>query len=457
MTQTAPRPASASFFPALRGDLPTIVRAEGIYLYDDEGHAVIDAAGGVGCVTSVGHAVPEVVDAISEQMHAVAFLPWTQFQSKPAVDLATLIASITPGTLNRVGLFNGGSEVTEGAVKLARQYWLAMNRPEKYLVISRWQGFHGMTLGATGFGGHTGRRRKYQPMLMDMPKIPPAYPYRCDDCAAGRLSCADELERMIKWQGPENVACFIAEPIVGATMGATVPPDRYFQRIRQICDKYDVLFIMDEVMTGFGRTGRWFASEHWEVVPDIVTAAKGVSGGYAPLAVLLATDEVVGALEAAGTPFVAGHTFAQNPVVAAAGVAVVSYIQKHGLVAAAAERGLQLLTGLREIVAKHPIAGEARGKGLMLGIELVSEKTTKHPFPVEAGVAHRLAKACIAEGAAIYPGQGGADGLVGDHVLVTPPMTITAAQIDELVAAIDRGLSRVERELADQAVDLTTT
>jgi adenosylmethionine-8-amino-7-oxononanoate aminotransferase len=314
-----------------------------------------------------------------------------------------------------------------------------------------------MTLGATGFGGHTGRRRRYQPMLLDMPKIPPAYPYRCDDCAAGRLRCADELERMIKWQGPENVACFIVEPVVGATMGAVTPPPGYFQRIRDICRKYDVLFIMDEVMTGFGRTGKWFASEHWDVVPDIVTAAKGVSGGYAPLAVLMATDEVVGALEAAGTPFVAGHTFAQNPVVAAAGIAVVSYIQKHGLVAAAAERGLQLLTGLREIVAKHPIAGEARGMGLMLGLELVSDTATKQPFPVEAGVAHRLARACIAEGAAVYPGQGGADGLVGDHVMVTPPMTITAAQVDELVAAIDRGLSRVERDLAEQAVDLTTT
>ena len=186
---------------------------------------------------------------------------------------------------------------------------------------------------------------------------------------------------MIKWQGPENVACFIVEPIVGATMGAVTPPPGYFQRIRQICDRYDVLFIMDEVMTGFGRTGRWFASEHWDVVPDIVTAAKGVSGGYAPLAVLMATDEVVGALEAAGTPFVAGHTFAQNPVVAAAGIAVVSYIQKHELVAAAEERGLQLLTGLREIVAKHPIAGEARGMGLMLGIELVSDKRDQAAVP----------------------------------------------------------------------------
>jgi len=447
MVQSAERPANASFFPALRGDLPVIVRAEGIYLYDDEGRAFIDAAGGVGCVTSVGHAVPEVVDAISEQMHAVAFLPWTQFQSPSVADLSSLIASIAPGSLNRVGLFNGGSESTEGAVKLARQYWLARGRPEKYLTIGRWQGFHGMTLGATGFGGHTGRRRKYQPMFADMPKITPAYEYRCDDCASGSLRCADELERMIKWQGPENVSCFIAEPLVGATMGAVPAPPGYFQRIREICDRYDVLFIMDEVMTGFGRTGKWFAAEHWDVVPDIVTAAKGVSGGYAPLAVLLASDEVVGALEAAGTPFVAGHTFAQNPVVAAAGIAVVSYIQKYGLVAAAAERGAELLTGLRDLVARHKIAGDARGMGLMLGLELVADKATKEPFPIEAAVAQRFAKACVAAGAAIYPGQGTADGLVGDHVLVTPPMTITSAQVGELLAALDQGLTVVEREL----------
>jgi len=201
------------------------------------------------------------------------------------------------------------------------------------------------------------------------------------------------------------------------------------------------------VMTGFGRTGRWFASELWNVVPDILTAAKGVSGGYAPLAVLMATDEVVDALEAAGTPFIAGHTYAQNPVVAAAGIAVVTYIQKHGLVTAAAERGAELLAGLQTLVAKHPIAGDARGAGLMLGLELVADKASKQPFPIEAAVAHRLAKACIAEGAAVYPGQGGADGLIGDHVLVTPPMTITAAQVSELVAAIDRGLTRVEEEL----------
>jgi len=440
-------PSKATFFPALGGDLPTIVRAEGIYLFDERGRRIIDAAGGVGAVTSIGHAVPEVVEAIAQQLRTVAFVPWTQFQTAPARDLAEKVAELTPEGLRHVALFNGGSEVTEGAVKLARQYWLARGRADKLLVISRWQGFHGMTLGASGFGGHTGRRRPYQPMIHDMPKIPPAYAYRCDDCASGSLRCADELEKTIRWYGAENVSCFIAEPIVGATMGAVPAPPRYFQRIREICDGNDILLIADEVMSGFGRTGRWFALEHWGVVPDVLVAAKGVAGGYAPLAVLAASEGVVSALREAGTPWVMGHTFAQNPVTAAAGLAVLSYIEQHDLVRAAEERGAELRQALQAVADRHTILGDVRGVGLLLGVELVQDKRTKQPFPIEAGIAHKLGKACIEEGAAIYPGQGGADGQLGDHALVTPPMTITSEQIKDLASAIDRGLTRVESSI----------
>ena len=448
MLQTTARQYAASFFPALGGDLPTIVRAEGIYLYDDTGRRIIDAAGGVGAVTSIGHAVPEVVDAIAAQLRTVAFVPWTQFQSEPAQRLAETIAEMTPRGLNAVALFNSGSEVTEGAVKLARQHWLARGRPDKHLVVSRWQGFHGMSLGASGFSGHTQRRRKYQPMLHDMPKIGPAYAYRCADCASGSLRCADELERIIRWHGPENVACFIAEPVVGATMGAVPAPPGYFQRIRDICDRYDVLFIADEVMSGFGRTGRWFAIEHWDVVPDILVAAKGVSGGYAPLAVLMAHERVVDPLRDAGTPWVMGHTYAQNPVTAAAGLAVLDYLQRHDLVRAAAERGAQLRSGLQALIARHRILGDVRGLGLLLGVELVRDRATREPFAVEDGIAFRFGRACIDEGAAVYPGQSGADGMLGDHALVTPPLVISGEQVDDLVAAIDRGLTRLETELA---------
>jgi adenosylmethionine-8-amino-7-oxononanoate aminotransferase len=447
MTQVDARPSTATFFPALGGDLPTIARAEGIYLYDQAGRRIIDAAGGVGAVTSIGHAVPEVVEAIAAQLRTVAFVPWTQFQTEPARQLAERVAAVTPAGLDHVALFNGGSEVTEGAVKLARQYWLARGRADKYLVISRWQGFHGMTLGAAGFGGHTGRRRPYQPLMHDMPKIPPAYAYRCEDCAGGSLRCADELERTIRWYGAENVSCFIAEPVVGATMGAVPAPAGYFQRIAEICRQYDVLFIADEVMTGFGRTGRWFAMEHWGVVPDILVAAKGVSGGYAPLAILAASSAVVGALRAAGTPWVMGHTYSQNPVSATAGLAVLDYIARHDLVRVAAERGAELSRALTAVAERHETLGDVRGLGMLQGIELVRDKVSREPFAVTDGVAFALARACIDEGVAIYPGQGGADGQSGDHALVTPPLTITSSQIDELAAAIDRALTRVERAL----------
>lgn len=451
MLETPARRQAASFFPALGGDLPTITRAEGIYLFDDQGRRLIDAAGGVGAVTSIGHAVPEVIAAITEQLKTVAFVPWTQFQTEPAQRLAEAIAEATPRGLNAVALFTSGSEVTEGAVKLARQYWLARGKPEKHLVVSRWQGFHGMSLGASGFSGHTQRRRKYQPMLHDMPKIGPAYAYRCDDCASGRLRCADELERVIRWHGPENVACFIAEPVVGATMGAVPAPPGYFQRIREICDRYEVLFIADEVMTGFGRTGRWFAIEHWDVVPDILVAAKGVSGGYAPLAVVIAHERVAGALRQAGTPWIAGHTYAQNPVTAAAGLAVLEYIQRHDLLRAAGERGAQLLHGLQSLVGRHRMLGDARGLGLLLGVELVQDRSTREPFPVEVGMAFNFARACIEEGITVYPGQSGADGLVGDHALVTPPLTISEQQVDELIGAIDRALTRLEANASASA------
>ncbi|HEV7665981.1 MAG TPA: aminotransferase class III-fold pyridoxal phosphate-dependent enzyme [Chloroflexota bacterium] len=444
MPQTSASRHAASFFPALGGDLPTIVRAEGIYLYEDGGRRLIDAAGGVGAVTSIGHAVPEVVDAIASQLRTVAFVPWTQFQTEPAQQLAEAVAETTPRGLNAVALFNSGSEVTEGAVKLARQHWLARGKPEKHLVVSRWQGFHGMTLGASGFGGHTQRRRTYQPMLHDMPKIGPAYAYRCDECASGSLRCADELERVIRWYGPENVSCFIAEPVVGATMGAVPAPPGYFQRIREICDRYDVLFIADEVMCGFGRTGRWFAIEHWDVVPDILVAAKGVSGGYAPLAVLIAHERVVNALRETGTPWVMGHTYAQNPVTAAAGLAVIEYIQRHDLVRAAADRGAQLRSGLQALIERHRVLGDVRGLGLLLGVELVQDRATREPFPVESGMAFRFARACINEGVAVYPGQSGADGLIGDHALITPPLVIDSDQVNEIVGAVDRALTRIE-------------
>ena len=444
-------PGRSVFYPSIKGDLPIIERGEGIYLYTADGKRLIDGAGGVGCVTSIGHGVPEIVDAMAEQASSVAFIPMIQYLSRPTIELCDRIADLAPGDSPFVMLLSGGSESTENAVRLARQHHLEAGRATRYKIITRWQGFHGMTLGATGFGGHTGRRRKFAPMYVDQPHIPPAYRYRCQFCSeqpACNLKCAEALERSIKWEGPENVAAFISEPVVGATMGSVPAPPGYFQAVREICDRYGVLWIDDEVMTGFGRTGEWFASQHWDVTPDIIVSAKGVSGGYTPLAVLIAQPHVVEPLAENEANFVAGHTYVGNPLSSAIGLAVLDYIQRHDLLSNTREQGRYLLSRLPELL-RYPIVGDVRGLGLMTGLELVGDQTTKEPFPLESRAAYVLTEECREAGLAVYPGQGTADGLVGDHVMLTPPLTVTRAQVDEIMDALHEALPRAVARLLD--------
>jgi adenosylmethionine-8-amino-7-oxononanoate aminotransferase len=438
------------FFPSVKGGLPIVERAEGIYLYTADGQRLIDGAGGLGCVTSIGHGVPEIVDAMAEQASSVAFIPMFQYLSRPTIELCDLISSLASGSDPYVMLLSGGSEATESAVRLARQHHVEAGRESRFKIITRWQGFHGMTLGATGYSGHTGRRRKFAPMLPEQPHIPPAYRYRCQFCAeqpACNLKCAEALERAIKWEGPENVAAFIAEPVVGAALGSVPAPPGYFQAVRDICDRYGVLWIDDEVMTGFGRTGEWFANDHWDgVVPDIIVSAKGVSGGYTPLAVLIAQREVVRPLADNEANLVAGHTYVGNPLSSAIGLAVLRYIQRHDLLANCREQGAYLLSRLPELL-RYPIVGDVRGLGLMTGLELVRDQATKEPFPLEARAAHVLTETCRAAGLAVYPGQGTADGLVGDHVMLTPPLTVTREQVDEIMDALHMAVPRAAERL----------
>jgi adenosylmethionine-8-amino-7-oxononanoate aminotransferase len=442
-------PGGSVFFPAPVGKQPVIARGEGIYLYTEDGQRLIDGAGGVGCVTSIGHGVPEIVDAMAEQASSVAFIPFVQYQSRPTIELCDLISALSPGGESFVMLMSGGSESTENAVRLARAHHLEAGRATRYKIITRWQGFHGMTLGATGYSGHTARRRKYMPMVMDHPHIPPAYRYRCQFCAeqpACNLKCAEALERQIKWEGPENIAAFIAEPVVGATLGSVPAPAGYFEAVREICDRYGVLWIADEVMTGFGRTGEWFATSHWEVIPDITISAKGVSGGYTPLSVLMARPEVVEPVLRSDAGFVAGHTYVGNPLSSAIGLAVLRYIERHDLLSNCREQGEYLLGRLPELL-RYPIVGDVRGMGLMTGLELVRDQTSKEPFPLEARAAHVLTEEARAAGLAVYPGQGTADGLVGDHVMLTPPLTTTREQIDEIMDALHQALPRAADRL----------
>lgn len=430
---------------------PAIAYGRGVYLFDEDGRRYLDGSGGSAAVTAVGHAVPEVVDAITRQAALVAYSPTHAFTNGAVEACARLIIeSFAPPGFSKVWFVSGGSEATDNAVKMAVQYQRARGEGTRTLVIGRWMSFHGATIGALAYGGNAGRRRMYGGMLPPAEHIPPCNPYRCwanSACPGCDLSCADALERTIRQVGPENVAAFIAEPVVGATMGAVAATPGYFQRIRDICDRYGVVFIADEVMTGFGRTGRKFGIDHWEVLPDLITCAKGIAGGYAPLGAVLARPEFVDEVARGGASFVIGHTSSGNPLSCATGLAVLQYVLDHGLIENAAEQGERLLAGLRGLQDRHAIIGDVRGIGLLCGLEFVRDRATKDPFPAGFGLSKRVGAATLERGLISYPGSGTMDGQLGDHLLYAPPLTITGEQIDELVGILDESLTVVERQL----------
>lgn len=430
---------------------PTIVRGEGIYLFDADGKRYIDGSGGSAAVTAIGHGVREVVDAIAEQAATLAYAPTHAFTTGPVEECARIIVEeFAPVGLDRVWFVSGGSEATENAVKMALHYHRERGRATKTQIIARWSSYHGSTFGAMAWSGNVGRRRPYAASLPHAEHIAPCHPYRCwanSACPGCDLSCARQLERTIRQVGSENVAAFIAEPVVGATLGAVPASDGYFQEIREICDRHDVLLIADEVMSGFGRTGRKFAIDHWGVTPDLIACAKGIAGGYAPLGAVIAKAEIVAEVQRRSGSFVIGHTSSGNPLSCATGAAVLRYVVRHDLIRNAAETGAHFKERLTGLMARHPMIGDVRGLGLMLGVELVADRATKRPFPTELHVGKRIGAATLARGLVSYPGSGSADGALGDHLLYTPPLTISPGQVDELVAILDESLAAVAQEI----------
>lgn len=426
---------------------PTAKRGEGVYIYDTEGKRYIDGSGGA-VVVSIGHGVREIQDAMMEQAELISFTHGSQFTTKAAQTLAERLVAIAPPGLDRVYYLSGGSEAVETAIKMARQYQVDRGVPSKFKVISRWTSYHGNTLGALALSGHTGRRRYHQPLLQHTPHIVPAYCYRCpfgrepEKCS---LECADDLERAILYEGPDSVSAFIAEPVVGATAGALVPKDGYFQRIREICDRYDVLLIVDEVMTGIGRTGRNFAVDHWGVVPDMIVCAKGLASGYTPIYCVITREKVREAIMNGNGAFVHGHTYSQNPLSCSVACAVLDYIEKHDLVRRSAVMGDYLVKKLQDL-RRHAIVGDVRGLGLFAGVELVRKKETKEPFDPKQRINVLIGNRAFEKGLISYPGNGGADGVRGDHVLLAPPFIITEEQIDEIVTILDESINEVTRE-----------
>ncbi len=433
------------FYPMLKKNYPVIVKAEGLYQWDSDGKRYTDACCGA-VVSGIGHGVKEVNNAIKAQLDEVAFAHRFKFTNRPVQELARLIAELAPEDINWVSFMSGGSEATETAMKMAREYWIEKGKPAKYKVIARWQSYHGNTLGALSMSGHVGRRRRYAPMLTSFPHAVPCYCYRCPfdrrpaDCG---LECARNVEATILQEGPENVAALIVEPVVGSSLGAVPPKDGYMQELRRICDKYDVLFISDEVMTGMGRTGKTFAVEHWGVKPDMICLAKGVSGGYSPLGAVAVTEEIHATFLNGSGRFAHGFTFGGNPLASAAGVAVIRYILDNRLVEAAETRGKSLLKKLGALQAKHRAIGDVRGLGMMTGIEFVKDLATKQPFDPTDGITDKIVGKALELGLMLYGSAQCADGVRGDAIMIAPPLNITEQQVDEIVALLDATLEQV--------------
>ncbi|WP_370312300.1 aspartate aminotransferase family protein [Sagittula sp.] len=414
---------------------PVAVKGDGCYLIDASGKRYLDGSGGA-AVSCLGHSDRTVIDAIKAQVDELAFAHTGFFTSAPAEALADLLIAHAPKGIDRVYLVSGGSEATEAAIKLARQYWVEKGEPQRSKLIARKQSYHGNTIGALSAGGNEWRRAQFGPLLLDVSHIDPCYEYRYrhdgESLEDYGLRAAQALEDEILRLGPETVMAFMAEPVVGATAGALTPAPGYFRRIREICDRYGVLLILDEVMCGMGRTGSLFACEQDGIAPDILCIAKGLGAGYQPIGAMLCSAEIYGAIEAGSGFFQHGHTYIGHPTAAAAGHAVLTALLERDLIARVQDQGRKLEECLVDRFGQHPHVGDLRGRGLFRGIELVADRPTKAPFDPAKGVAGKIKKAAFEAGLICYPMSGTIDGRNGDHILLAPPFIIEDDQLQEL-------------------------
>lgn len=432
--------------------LPTASTGDGCYLVDTDGKRYFDGSGGA-AVSCLGHSNARVTAAIKEQVDKLAFAHSGFLTSEPAEALADLLIAHAPGDLDRVYFVSGGSEAVESAIKLARQYHLENGEPERRHLIARRQSYHGNTLGALSAGGNAWRRQQFAPLLVEMSHIAACYEYAerhdAETLEAYGQRVAQELEDEILRLGPETVMGFIAEPVVGATLGAVPPAPGYFTRIREICDKYGVLLILDEVMCGMGRTGHLFACDDDGVAPDILCIAKGLGAGYQPIGAMLCSKTIYDVISAGSGFFQHGHTYIGHPVATAAGLAVVQEMLERDLISQVRARGKYLETQLRRRFAQHPHVGDIRGRGLFWGVEFVADRKNKTPFDPKLGLAGKLKKAAFAEGLICYPMPGTRDGRNGDHILLAPPFIASEAELDQ---ALDMMQIAIDKTLVDVAM-----
>lgn len=429
-----------------KSSLPIAVKGEGSYIFDDSGKSYLDASGGA-AVSCLGHAHPTVIKALHRQLDELTYAHTSFFTSEQAEKLADRLCLEAPKGIDRVYLVSGGSEAIEAALKLARQYYVEKGEPNRKAIIARQQSYHGNTLGALAAGGNKWRRDQFAPLLIDTHHIAPCFAYRGkneseDDFDYGQR-VANELEHKLLELGPNTVMAFIAEPVVGATAGAVTAVDGYFRRIREICDKYGVLLILDEVMCGMGRTGYLYACEHDETRPDIICIAKGLGAGYQPIGAMLCSSEIYAIIENGSGFFQHGHTYLGHPMAAAAANAVLDVLIDQNLLSDVRPKGDALENLLHSKFNQHPHIGDIRGRGLFRAIELVEDRDTKAPFDPELKIAAKIKKSAQNNGLLCYPMSGTIDGKLGDHVLLAPPFVISNNELDELVDKLSVTIDQV--------------
>lgn len=439
---------SSVFHRRLNYNYPLITHGKGVYLFDKNGKKYIDGSGGP-AVVNLGHGVKEIAEALKKSVLKFSYLYGSQFSTETMEDYAKELCSLAPGAFSRVFFVSGGSEAVETAVKLARQYHYDAGNPKKYKVISRYPGYHGNTIFTLSLSSKPNMRKRQGPLLFKSVSVPAPFCYRCPldkTYPVCKMACAWELEKAIRKAGPETVSAFIAETIIGSTAPAVVPPKEYFPIIRKICDKYNVLLILDEIMAGFGRTGKWFAFQHFGVVPDIVTVGKGISGGVVPLAAVFSKERIIKAIQKGSGNFLHGFTFTNNPITTSVGKAVLDYMKKHGLVGQSEKQGKYLLKRLKTL-QDLPMVGEVRGLGLMVGFELVKNKKTKETFPRSMEISEKVINAALKRGLNLLFGTGFTKNGQGDAVMVTPPFIISKKEIDKIVEILRASIKEVQKSL----------
>jgi adenosylmethionine-8-amino-7-oxononanoate aminotransferase len=434
-----------------RASYPVAVAGDGPYLVDRDGKRYLDASGGA-AVSCLGHSHPRVIEAIRRQAAQLAYAHTSFFTNEPMEALADRLVTGAPGDLDRVYLVTGGSEAVEAALKLARQYFLERGEPQRRHFVARRQSYHGNTLGALSVGGNAWRRAQFEPMLMDVAHIAPCYAYRdrradeSEEAYGARI--ANELEEAIVRLGPDSVIGFVAETVVGATAGALTPVSGYFRRIREICDRYGVLLILDEVMCGMGRTGTLHACEQEGVAPDLLCIAKGLGAGYQPIGALMVSRRVFEAVRGGSGFFQHGHTYLGHPIACAAALAVQDAIRDEGLLDAVKRNGETLRTALEARFGGHAHVGDVRGRGLFIGLELVRDRAAKTPFEPGLRLHAAVKREAMERGLMCYPMGGTIDGRHGDHILLAPPFIIGERHVSEIVdklgTAIDAALARTK-------------